>query len=73
MLPPFLSLHSPHLDVAIYMGGCQRVCMMKSFSLSRETAAEILNRAGVEEKARGETLSPKRLAALSDILCEYAK
>lgn len=47
--------------------------LMKSFSLSRETAAEILNRAGVEEKARGETLSPKRLAALSDILCEYAK
>ena len=47
--------------------------LMKSFSLSRETAAEILNSAGVEEKARGETLSPKRLAALSDILCEYAK
>ena len=47
--------------------------LMKSFSLSRETAAEILNRAGVEEKARGETLSPKRLAALSDILYEYAK
>lgn len=47
--------------------------LMKSFSLSREMAAEILNRAGVEEKARGETLSPKRLAALSDILCEYAK
>lgn len=47
--------------------------LMKSFSLSRETAAEILNHAGVEEKARGETLSPKRLAALSDILCEYAK
>lgn len=47
--------------------------LMKSFSLSRETAAEILNRASVEEKARGETLSPKRLAALSDILCEYAK
>lgn len=47
--------------------------LMKSFSFSRETAAEILNRAGVEEKARGETLSPKRLAALSDILCEYAK
>ena len=47
--------------------------LMKSFSFPRETAAEILNRAGVEEKARGETLSPKRLAALSDILCEYAK
>ena len=47
--------------------------LMKSFSFPRETAAEILNRAGVEEKARVETLSPKRFAALSDILCEYAK
>ena len=47
--------------------------LMKSFSLPRETAAEILKRAGVEEKARGETLSPQRLAALSDILTEYAK
>lgn len=47
--------------------------LMKSFSLTRETAAEILKRAGVEEKARGETLSPARLAALSDILIEYAK
>lgn len=47
--------------------------LMKSFSLPRETAAEILKKAGVEEKARGETLSPQRLAALSDILIDYIK
>lgn len=47
--------------------------LMKSFSLPRETAAEILKKAGVEEKARGETLSPQRLAVLSDILIDYIK
>lgn len=47
--------------------------LMKSFSLPRETAAKILKMAGVEEKARGETLSPQRLAALSDILIDYTK
>ena len=47
--------------------------LMKSFSLPRETAAEILKKAGVEETARGETLSPQRLAALSDILIDYTK
>ena len=41
---------------------------MHSFSLSRENAAEILQKAGVDEKARGETLSPERLALLSDVL-----
>ena len=40
------------------------------FNLSREQAKEILQEAGVEEKARGETLSPERLAKLSDILLE---
>ena len=42
--------------------------LMRSFSLSRENAAEILQKAGVDEKARGETLSPNRLALLSDVL-----
>lgn len=45
--------------------------LMISFSLSREQAKEVLQKAGVDEKARGETLSPERLAALSDILWEY--
>lgn len=45
--------------------------LMLGFSLSREQAKEVLERAGVDEKARGETLSPRRLAALSDVLWEY--
>lgn len=44
--------------------------LMNYFKLSRERAQEILSRAGVPEKARGETLSPQDLAALSDILFE---
>lgn len=43
------------------------------FSLSRETAKEILRRAEIDEKARGETLSPERLGILSDVLCDYIK
>lgn len=42
--------------------------LMRFFSLPRETAAEILRTAGIDEKARGETLSPRRLAELSDVL-----
>ena len=42
--------------------------LMCSFNVSRETAQEILASAGVPDKARGETLSPERLAALSDII-----
>ena len=42
--------------------------LVNFFNLSREKAKEILSIAGVEEKARGETLSPKRLANLADIL-----
>lgn len=45
--------------------------LVGTFGFSRETAKEILRRSGIEEKARGETLSPERLAALSDLLCEY--
>lgn len=42
--------------------------LMQSFRIGRDAAAEILREAGVEEKARGETLSPERLAQLSDLL-----
>ena len=42
--------------------------LVNIFKVSRETAKEILAEAGVEEKARGETLSPTRLALLSDVL-----
>ena len=46
--------------------------LVNVFGFSRETAKEVLFKAGVEEKARGETLSPERLALLSDVLCDYA-
>ncbi len=42
--------------------------LVNFFKLSREQAQEILHLAGVEDKARGETLSPQRLAILSDVL-----
>lgn len=44
--------------------------LMNTFRLSRERAKEILSAAGVREGARGETLSPERLGALSDLLVE---
>ena len=45
--------------------------LVNAFSLSRETAREMLRLADIPEKARGETLSPQKLALLSDILFDY--
>lgn len=44
--------------------------LVNFLSVSRETAKNILAQAGVDEKARGETLSPERLAFLSNVLVE---
>jgi 16S rRNA (adenine1518-N6/adenine1519-N6)-dimethyltransferase len=44
--------------------------LVNFLNISREKAQEILKEAGVEDKARGETLSPWGLAKLSDILVE---
>lgn len=44
--------------------------LVNAFRLTREQAKEILRAAGIGEGARGETLSPKTLGALSDILFE---
>lgn len=44
--------------------------LVNSFKISREQAKEVLTEAGIEEKARGETLSPERLAKLADVLSE---
>ena len=44
--------------------------LVNYFKLTRESAKEILRAAEIDEKARGETLSPERLARLSDILVE---
>ncbi len=45
--------------------------LVNAFGWSREQAKEVMQRAGLPEKVRGETLSPQTLAALSDIICEY--
>ncbi|MBD5636647.1 MAG: ribosomal RNA small subunit methyltransferase A [Clostridia bacterium] len=42
--------------------------LVNAFRLTRETAKEVLRATGIEEGARGETLPPKTLGALSDIL-----
>ncbi len=42
--------------------------LVNYFKLGRDEAKEILTLAGVEEKARGETLSPQKLAQLTQIL-----
>ena len=42
--------------------------LVNSFSLSREVAKSVLAQAGVDEKARGETLSPERLGELCNVL-----
>lgn len=47
--------------------------LLQAFSLPREEARDILRRAGVPDKARGETLSPRALAALADLLYERAQ
>ncbi len=44
--------------------------LVNFFKLTREEAQSVLREAGVEDKARGETLSPQRLALLSDVLVE---
>jgi len=44
--------------------------LVNFFKLSREQAKAALADAGVDEKARGETLSPQRLAKLSDVLLD---
>ena len=44
--------------------------LVNFFKVSRETAKKILAEAGVDEKARGETLSPTRLALLADVITD---
>ena len=41
--------------------------------LPKMSAQEVLRRADVPDKARGETLSPQALAKLSDLLYERAQ
>ena len=44
--------------------------LVNFFKLTREQAKAVLSTAGIDEKARGETLSPQRLAILADALVD---
>ena len=44
--------------------------LVNSFSLSREQAKLVLAKTGIDEKARGETLSPTQFALLADVLVD---
>lgn len=44
--------------------------LVNFFSLSREQAKKVMQKAEIDEKARGETLSPERLAKLTDTLID---
>ncbi len=44
--------------------------LVNFFKLTREQAKAVLSQAEIDEKARGETLSPARLAKLSDVLTD---
>ncbi|MBQ7879757.1 MAG: ribosomal RNA small subunit methyltransferase A [Clostridia bacterium] len=44
--------------------------LVNFFSLTREQAKQVMQKAEIDEKARGETLSPERLAKLTDTLID---
>jgi 16S rRNA (adenine1518-N6/adenine1519-N6)-dimethyltransferase len=44
--------------------------LVNYFSISREQAKTVMSKAEIDEKARGETLSPARLALLTDTLID---
>ena len=44
--------------------------LVNFFKITREQAKAVLQKAGIDEKARGETLSPQSFAVLSDALLE---
>jgi 16S rRNA (adenine1518-N6/adenine1519-N6)-dimethyltransferase len=44
--------------------------LVNSFKITRDVAKAALAQAEIDEKARGETLSPQRLAKLSDVLMD---
>ena len=44
--------------------------LVNFFKINREQAKSVLEKAGIDEKARGETLSPQMFAILSDVLVD---
>lgn len=47
--------------------------MVNCFKMTRDEVKQILVESGIPEKARGETLSPEKLALLADKIFEYKK
>lgn len=47
--------------------------LMSVFGFSRSRAEEVVAASGIDLKARGETLSPAKFAALSDLIYEFLK
>lgn len=47
--------------------------MVNCFKMTRDEVKQILAESGIPEKARGETLSPEKLALLADKIFEYKK
>ena len=44
--------------------------LVNFFKITREQAKEVMQKAGIDEKARGETLSPQKFALLADTLLD---
>ena len=44
--------------------------LVNFFKITREQAKEVMQKAGIDEKARGETLSPQAFGVLSDVLVD---
>ena len=45
--------------------------LVSGFKMTREQAKEVMQKAGIDEKARGETLTPEKFAILSDVLLDF--
>lgn len=45
--------------------------LVSGFKMTREQAKEVMQKAGIDEKARGETLTPEKFAVLSDVLLDF--
>jgi 16S rRNA (adenine1518-N6/adenine1519-N6)-dimethyltransferase len=47
--------------------------LVNYFKIPRESAKGILSECGIDEKARGETLSPEEFAVLADVVGRYLR
>jgi 16S rRNA (adenine1518-N6/adenine1519-N6)-dimethyltransferase len=47
--------------------------LMQAFGMTRQVAEEVISLAGIDVKARGETLSTEAFARLSGVIAKYKK